>query len=95
MRRSRSKSGEAEDGLEPLSHPLIGRSVSLLPQDQDFGVTEGFEVQWALVWSGDIHVLRGKSKRHRCAMHKFTFREFLLNLILSWSAISSRFDIAS
>jgi hypothetical protein len=32
-------------GLEQLAHPLIGNSVSLLPQDQDLKGAEGFEQQ--------------------------------------------------
>jgi hypothetical protein len=49
MCHSKSESGESQNGLEPLSHPHIGDSISLLPQDQDFGLAEGFDVGSALL----------------------------------------------
>lgn len=36
--------GRSGRWAESLAQPLIGRSISILPQHQDFGVTEGFEV---------------------------------------------------
>ena len=53
MGRGGPESGEPEDGLEQLANPLIGYSVPLLPQDQDFQGAEGFEVGVPLFGTAD------------------------------------------
>ena len=50
-----SESGESEDRLEQLPHPLITHSISLLPQDQDFGVPRVSVLDrrcWERFWQG-------------------------------------------